>query len=574
MLQIATGRFFDSPNMYEHEGTGVLYSNYSWIREVATCGGTLAPADANTGKAPTVWVLRYVNRMERSEPGPGVLVRVGDAELVEQFQLLCTIGLGSFFHVDRDVVVHTCRTGRGGQHDRTQPSAFVTRIVDPMVRGDADDERRLSSFIGKALALPRVRYRAVIACARAFCDSLVVASYNLHLAYSMLVYSLESLSQQFDEFTPTWNDYDERVRVRLDRVLQRAPSDVADEVRAMLTDSAHQKLTARFVDFADAHVEEVFYLNECPESTGPIRASDLRRLLRSAYAARSGFVHKLEPLRDHLCDPQIARSEVLEWDHEIFLTYRGLVRLVRHVLLNFVMRGPHLLQERFGWRSELPGIIQMKVAPKHWVWKANAFDARVSHRFLEGFIGHLNIVMATDEPICDMREVIAKCCRLLPTAKPVEQRSMVLLVALYNSLVVEEFRTDDWERHVDDHGTALEDCCVERLLSDAVFGYEWSWSAQECGACVDEYLRTRHRKSALRLPPMQRSVLMLGVYNVLLREAKVEEARCWARRAILDEAGSPGRQSAIQAALETPTEIELRGFMWPRLRPDTDGSTA
>jgi len=196
MLQIATGRFFGSSECHEHHAVGVLYSNYTWIGEIVTSAATLVPADPMFGTAPTSWVVQYVNRMEKAQ-GPGNLVRTGDAQLVEQFQLLCLVGLGAFFHVDRDVVSHTCRAGPTGQHDQTPPSTFVDGILEPVVAGTTQAEARFKDFIDQAMHLPRSKYKAVVGCARAFSDSLVVASYNIHLAYSMLVYALESLSQQF-----------------------------------------------------------------------------------------------------------------------------------------------------------------------------------------------------------------------------------------------------------------------------------------------------------------------------------------------------------------------------------------
>lgn len=40
-------------------------------------------------------------------------------------------------------------------------------------------------------------------------------NYNLDLAYSMLVYSLESLSQSFDNFELIWEDYNPEIKNEL-----------------------------------------------------------------------------------------------------------------------------------------------------------------------------------------------------------------------------------------------------------------------------------------------------------------------------------------------------------------------
>jgi hypothetical protein len=85
---------------------------------------------------------------------------------------------------------------------------FVARLLDPQVMGTDTDIARFKTFIHDAVHLPRAKYNALIACARAVCDSLIVASYNLHAAYSMLVYALDSLCQGFDGHEAAWIHFD------------------------------------------------------------------------------------------------------------------------------------------------------------------------------------------------------------------------------------------------------------------------------------------------------------------------------------------------------------------------------
>ena len=565
MLQIASGRFFNSTELHEHAGNGILYSNFAWVREIETCAGTLVSADAMIGTTPTSWIVRYINRMEKLE-GPGAIVRVGDAEIVEQFQLLCTLGLRAFFHVERDVVIHTCRTRPVGRHDRNPPSMFVTRIIQSEVTGTIDDEIRLQKFIDNALHLPRVKYTAVLACARAFCDSLVVSSYNIHLAYSMLVYALESLSQQFHAFDPAWEHFDENARQELDTALADAPDAVAKRVKEILTQTQSAKLMARFVAFVIKHVGESFYLAESPPTTAGIRASDLTRALQTAYATRSGFVHRLEPIREQICIPELAKGEVLEWDRRPYLTYRGLVRLVQHVLTTFVATGERLETEQYSWRKKLPGVVTLRVAPRYWIWKADVFSSAASPGVLGGFLSHLNEVKIGDGAITDMRAVVKKCFELIPTAKLQEKRAMLLLVLLFNKWVREEDRVSGWEDCVEEHLSALEDCCIERLVADLLLGNEWEWSPTQCAECVEEYLRTRHHKSTLELPWPQQRGLMLGVYNKMLTAGNKGAAAEWAKRTLLDEAGVPEMQSLIESTAAKSECFNLATIMWGHLK--------
>jgi hypothetical protein len=448
---------------------------------------------------------------------------------------------------------------------------FVTRLLQPSVPGTVVDEAHLQKFIDDAIHLPRAKYKAVVACARALCDSLVVASYNIHLAYSMLVYALESLSQQFDAFEPTWDHFEQGFRNQLESALDGASDSVSEAVKEVLTSTQHNKLMARFVEFVTKHVTDEYYRGESP-ATGALRASDLTRALQTAYATRSGFVHKLEPIRAQICVPQIASGEIFEWDQRPHFTYRGLVRLLRHVLTTFVEQGERLESEPYPWRGEIPGVVVLNLAPQYWIWKADDFSSAKAPSVLSGFLTHFNEVRTNSSAFTDMRAVLAKCVELLPGAKAREKRAMLLLIALFNLAVREEDRVPRWNDHFEKHANALENCCVERLILDLLLDQEWTWSAADCAACVEEYGKKRHHKDTLQIPRIQQRALVLGVYNKMITEGLTDTATIWARRALLDEAGAPDLQSMIESTAAKFERFDLKAMMWghdPEQKRDT-----
>jgi len=124
MLQIISGKFFKSDNRYIHEAKGITYSNYSWIEPIKTCVATLEPVD--TYKSVSSYVISYTNQIEKERAG--VLVRTGDSEIVQQFQLLCIFGLKAFFDTDRNNVEINCRERPKSSNDFYLPSIFVPRF--------------------------------------------------------------------------------------------------------------------------------------------------------------------------------------------------------------------------------------------------------------------------------------------------------------------------------------------------------------------------------------------------------------------------------------------------------------
>jgi hypothetical protein len=80
------------------------------------------------------------------------------------------------------------------------------------------------------------------------------------------------------------------------------------------------------------------------------------------------------------------------------------VRLVRHVLLAFISKQPVLPREDYdGWRNELPGIVELHVAPEYWVWWSEGFAAKAAKQRFSGLMGHLGAMFRSEKktiPTC------------------------------------------------------------------------------------------------------------------------------------------------------------------------------
>lgn len=60
--------------------------------------------------------------------------------------------------------------------------------------------------------LARDEYKIVMRCLAAYHASFSVFSKDISLSYSILVYALETLSENFDKYTTSWSDYDQNTR--------------------------------------------------------------------------------------------------------------------------------------------------------------------------------------------------------------------------------------------------------------------------------------------------------------------------------------------------------------------------
>jgi len=443
VLQIISGKFFKSEDRYIHNGKGILFSNYSWISPIETCVATLEPVDHF--REISSYVLLYVNQIEKN----GVLVRTGDPDILEQFILLATFGLRSYFAPFRDEVSQICRKSSLGSTDQYVPCQFIPRLFEPGINGNQQEVTSFIKLVNKVISLRRQAYTSVMNALKTLRNALLVSNYNIDLSYSMLVYCLEALTQDFDKFSPSWEDYDQDQKKRLDIIFDSLEKTKAKSIREILVSSANLRLRKRFISFITSHITESFFFEEAEKIKIPIRKSYLERSLSNAYLLRSKFVHQLVPILHQLRIPNISRGDVFIWDKEPYLTLSGLLRLTFHVLNNFISSCDSVESEDINWRQELPGVVTMKLAPQYWIGKTKGFDQRNAMSRFSGMLSQICAAISKNEPITDLKKLMQLLENEIPGAKQVNKRSMLAMYWLYNAIIGKDARRPDWEKFLD-----------------------------------------------------------------------------------------------------------------------------
>ncbi len=194
MLQIISGKFFKSDDRNVFDGRGIAYSNFSWVAPITTCVATLEPVD--TATPISSYVISYRNQLEREDrTGTALLVRTGDAEICEQFRLLCAFGLNAFFSEDRGLVAANCRQRPENRLDPSHPARFIPRVFDSQLWGTAEETMGFVDLVHKVIDLPRESYKSLVRSLSYFAHALTTLGHNVDLPYTLLVYSLESLAK-------------------------------------------------------------------------------------------------------------------------------------------------------------------------------------------------------------------------------------------------------------------------------------------------------------------------------------------------------------------------------------------
>ena len=554
MLQIISGKFFKSDNRYIHEAKGIAYSNYSWVEPIKTCVATLEPVD--TYRSVSSYVISYINQIEKEKAG--VLVRTGDSEIVQQFQLLCMFGLKAFFDIDRNNVEINCREKPRSSGDYYLPSKFVPRFFESQIDGKKDEIEAFIKFVDQVIGLPREKYLVVINCLNTFSHALQVLNYNLDLAYSMLVYSLESLSQSFDDFEPTWEDYNPEIKKELDGHLSKISLEVAEDIRGVLLKSSNLRLQQRFIDFIINHVSDSFFTDEATEIKFALRKSELKRALRNAYTMRSKYVHELKPIQEQLRDPQIAEGDVFHWENEPYLTFGGLTRLACHVINNFIWRQDCLETEEYDWKKDLPGIVWMEPAPQYWIGKDEGFVPSQATKRFSGFLSHLQEAILSNSSMVDLRKLLEKYESSIPTAKKKDKIPMLAMYYLYNLYVIQEAKRPNYKEFLKQYGDVFNECCIEMMIVCLLSNQKWPWDIEECVSHYEDYKKHKFSKNALSIPLLIELCLIVEIANMYLRAEKLDKYNEWLYTACLEASGKTNIQKFINECKSKGVEVDCK----------------
>lgn len=359
---------------------------------------------------------------------------------VRQFQLLCSFGLEVYFHPDRTTVELNTRSSAKNMGDQYVPSLFLPRYFESEINGTNEEIEYFSRFMDQVIGLGREDYKNVISSLSNFFDALEVVNQNLDLAYTMLVYSLEALSKKYSDYTPSWNDYDEKAKKKLESIFKDLSSENVENIKKVLITSSHLKLQQNFINFVCENLSESYFEEEALSLKFPMKKSEVKRVLKNAYITRSGYVHELKKLTKQLKMPSNAQDDTFHWGKEPYLTFAGLVRLVRHVITNFIWSRQTLNSEETNWDDDLPGTIYVQLAPELWIWRSETFSSENAISRFSGVLSELESALLYNKNRTLLPEVIIKIEEYLPQVKKDKKLTMLCLYLLYTISVPGEHK--------------------------------------------------------------------------------------------------------------------------------------
>ena len=435
MLQIASGKLFTQSPGRQNALRGIIHTNLylPGSDPIETDAGRLVPTDI---VSPLSGQLVYeFNELIEQSPAAGVVVSHGIEPYIYDFSAIVSLVLNATCTVDPETASRLI-DGKRGTKVHFPPKQFIPRVFDPQIWCQEKDAELLMEIVSDLIGLRRKSFLASMRAIRTYVVGMHRIADDLELAYVLLVASVESLAQDFDDFQPLWDDYNEEKKGKIDNALLGADKDIAEKVRTALLEGEQHSLAKRFREFVIAHVSRTYFRDDAVGIVNPASRADLHGALREAYHLRSRYVHSLQNLPEQLKMATFT-GETIRIENKTHLTLRGMARLARHIIIQFIRRQPKVGAEDYDYSHERAGIIQMPLAPKYWVGNAENVTPTSGRRRLGGFLQqHIACMMQEkDAAITDLHDLLRKAEGMLSTMSEELRRPFLALYFLYDSML-------------------------------------------------------------------------------------------------------------------------------------------
>ena len=554
MLQIITGKFFRSEEMYKTQQRGVLYSNYQMrhLEKIETAVGTLLTTTTWDDVSSLVYEVEEKLEKYHKDGSRAGLMAVGLDYLLEDFSAVVSFALNVTCTPDLSLTYRLTQAQHPSLNIPKLPKEYVGRVFDKQITAASDDVSRLMDFVNNLVGLNRKTYKAVIRAIRRYVSGLHRISDELDLAYTLLVASIESLAQDFSTFTPTWENYEEKKRKNLDKALDGASEEIVQRVRNTILDQEHVALRKRFQEFSLAHVGSSFFREEANLEARPIRSSDLPELLKSAYQLRSSYVHQLIELPRNLTAIPLLHN-YLEIDGRPILSFHGIARLARHIIFEFVARAPKSDKEDFDWRSDLPNTVRVPISERYFIGNPAGYNSNTARTYLSGFLSQLTSMLTHERNFLftDIRPVLQAIEVQVDGLKKPEQRlPMLALYLLFHFHVPASNQMPNAQAFIDAHDKELDTPSIESMVCHVLLEPTPQWSSKELEELRKQYSEQRYHKNGLSFGPLIETTVTLYLAESYRLEGNEERARQLINEAVDN---LPGHQQLLQFEQATVT---------------------
>lgn len=533
MFQISTAKFFDKDKITRHDGQFVFFSNVKCYLPIALKLPDMKINLIDYSGGVSCYLVEYKLLTETPDKiEPGVVIRAGDQDYIQQFILLWEFYFKCVARKEKEDVKSICTQINYAKHYGMIALEVAPHIVALDRHIEHGDVEGFVVFINDVVEVDRKAFKSIIASLKIISDSKESLSTNFDLTYSMLVYALESLSQRNDGYISKWEDYDQEVRLKLENVFKSVGIENSVRIKDILIEGKQFKLLKRFKEFILSCVDDEFYHHS---SMSAIRKSHMERTLDNLYKMRSSFVHELKPLDVMISESYSAESDCVMRLGEPYFTYSGLLRLLDAVIRGFSKKNYSNLAESINWVQETSSVRYMEMSAEYWVWNPNVFDIKKIYKWYSEYLCMLNV-----DKVIDMREVVSKICEKFDSSPLPYKSALLYFYCLYNSVHCHDDLS--WASFAEKRKEHLKVDIY--LMVNNVYLYHELFSKcsrdetienlREFMLIFNDYDRNKFKKNSPSLPAITEAILLSAAANLFYKNGYFQDYKQLLNRALCE----------------------------------------
>lgn len=555
MLQISTGKFFEEEKMVRHNDKFVFYSNISLPTEIELSSPLIKVEEVESGSV-SCYVVSY-QLITEVDP---LIIKCGWQDFIAQFILAWSFYFDCIAKTQKELVQKICREKKISSYDQAAASEISPKTVELGRRITLEEIESFKKFFDSLMKVNRACYKSTIAALKIIDDAKETLATNFDLGYSTLVYALESLSQKHDSYFPEWEHYDDHTRRKLKPIFLEISEEHAESIKSILIDGKQFKLRKRFEAFVSDNLDDEFYRANLGKGVTTLRRSFLLRCLNNLYQLRSSFVHELKPLDVMLSSPHSPSSDYIIRFGEPYLTFTGINRVARTVIVNFLVKNQTDMREYVDWKNETSSIIIAEMAAETYLHNPCAFREERSNEWFSEYVN-----MLAKKKVVDQSRVMEKIQNEFDGAKKEYKSPMLHYYWLYNALHNQE--SDEWQKFIGKHNFIGE--CFHFYIVILYLYHKLSYRTDdgEVEINLDEfdkdykdYLRKRFHKHGLSLSSYIEAALLCAAANIALSSGDKERYQKYLDSALEEAASDPKNTTLILKALENTESIDIKSY--------------
>lgn len=515
MLQVSTGKFFKSDDLYETVHRFVVYTNYRFFgREAIDVGmGKILPCQDTYGSEVTKFVCELTERIERPQGGdaPGLVVSTGGAEMIKDFLAIMSFSFQAVFTLDHEStrqIISSNASSRSREDIGSDKVDFLDKYFERSIRSSREDIESFIDLCGKLFGVERKVYEGLIRSIRRYVSAVYRSRDDLDASYTMMVASVEALPQNFDKYESCWEDYDAEAKKDIDSALTGVDSEVAEKIRAAIIKREHLLAVRRFVEFSMSNIGDSYYRTNAVAVIRPASKSDIKLAVKNAYKLRSKYIHQLQSLPRNL-QTSMDLQEIVTDGGNTYFSMTGLARFSKYVIENFLATQVAVGYEDFDY---LPSVLKWRsitLAPQYWVGRADDLTIYNIKIYLSGHLSeYATYLMGGHNNFSNMRPILDKIDSLLPGLAKASQK--VPFVALYMHYCALFPDLHDRCRSFAAKYAEVQDVpTVENLVLYIIFKSEPPWELDKNIPLLEAYLKNKRKDGELELHPLLESIIYL-----------------------------------------------------------------